>query len=333
MSIYVSDNNKVLMFHESGTYAAPSGASGTWLGLVQSNEVSENVNTQEIRYTGTASRNVGQFVNTSKDYEGTLTFLPQNWRMLGFTLGSTYDSGSPSPYTHEISEANSASRNYATSGPLCPFISFAIHESKKACVDGESFVRTYAGCVADSMTISSSEGEPVTCEVSYKAQHVTLGSKTTDIVNIIDEDTSRPYIFSDCKLHMPSGTAIETLKDFSFTANNNTEPKHYLNGSQTVAIVIPTGRGYELSATLDADATKSKTLWETYYQDGGSFNAMLQVSQNTGSEELFLIMSGCKMTEFTSPTPNEGIDEFTMTIKPTSVSASVTDLVEKYNFW
>lgn len=333
MSIYVSDQNKVLMLHESGTYANTSDTSGVWLGLVQSHDASENVNTQEIRYTGTASRNVGQFVNTSKDYEGALSLYPQDWRMLAFSLGSVVDAGSPSPYTHTISEANSGQRNYATSGTLSPFVSFSIHESKKGSVDGESFIRTYKGCVADSLTISASEGEPVSCEVAYKAQSVTLGSKTTDIINIASEDTSRPYVFSDCKLHLPSGTVIQTLKDFSFSVNNNTEVKHYLNGSQTAAIIVPTSRDYELSVTMDSDSTKHKALWETYFQDGGTFNTMLEISQSTGSEELFLIMSGCKLTEFSSPTPSEGIDEFSLTIKPQSVSANVNDFVERYNAW
>ena len=89
------------MLYESGTYANPSGTSGNWLGLVTSFSPSDEENVKTIRYTGTSSRNAAMLINTAKDYDGTITYHPQDFRMFGFAFGSIVDSGSPSPYHHE----------------------------------------------------------------------------------------------------------------------------------------------------------------------------------------------------------------------------------------
>ena len=126
MSLYVADQNLVAMKFESGTYGVASGA-GQWIGLVTDHSPSDEENIQQIRYTGTSSRNVGIQINTAKDYEGTLTFHPQNFRMFGFALGSTVDSGTAgSPFNHVISEINSDDTYAFTSGTNTCFPSFTL---------------------------------------------------------------------------------------------------------------------------------------------------------------------------------------------------------------
>ena len=73
MAIFVSDQNQVTFFYESGTYATPSGQSGNWIGLVSDHTPSDSENVFTIRYTGTTNRNVDQLINGPKDYEGTIT--------------------------------------------------------------------------------------------------------------------------------------------------------------------------------------------------------------------------------------------------------------------
>ena len=333
MAIYVSDTSQVVFMYESGTYATTSGTSGNWLGLVTDHSPTDNENVMTVRYTGTNSRNVGILINGAKDYEGTITYHPQDFRMFTFALGSVLDAGSPSPYTHAITESNSADGNAFTSGPSHPFISFTIKDSKKGAADGFHQVRTYNGCSVDSLSLTLSQGEAVVCELGYKAQSLTLGSKTTDIVNILDKDTSRPYIWSDFKFHLESGTVMNEVTDLSLTITNNLEGRHYDNGSKVINSLIPTNRDYELSLTLDANSTWGKTLYEQYYQGGSEFNCMIEGVISAGSEQGFIMLSGCKISSFESPSPSEGINEYSLTAIPTSCNVNVDDLKLKYGAW
>ena len=332
MSIYVADQNTVCFQFESGTYAEPTG-SKYWVGLVTDHSPSEEENVVNLRYTGTSSRNVSQFISTSKDYGGTMTFHPQNFRMFGFALGSTVDSGSPSPYNHIISEINSDDSYAYTSGTNTNFPSFTIIDSKKGQADGEHFVRTYKGCVVNSLSFAASQGEPAVCELEYFAQNLSNGSKTTDIPTISDEDTTRPYIWSDTQVHLPSGTKINEVMDVAWTVNNNVERRHYDNGSRVVDNLIPTARDYEVSLTLDANSTWGKTIEESYWQGGSTFNMLIEGVILAGSEQGFFAMSGCKVTNFEAPSPSEGINEFSITINPENCVINTDDLVEKHNPW
>lgn len=333
MSLYVSDQNKVIMQFESGTYAVPSGTSGAWLGLVTNHEATENMNVMQIRYAGKATRNVDIFVDGARDFEGTLTYHPQDFQMLGYAMGSIVDSGATTPYTHRISEVNSDTRWAYTSGPLNPFASFTVVDEKKGIADGLHQARKYKGCIVDSWSLKAAEGEVVECEVGYRAQTLALGSKTTDLIPIASEDTSRPYVWSDISVQIPASTPIGAVKEVNFSINNNLEEKHYLNGSRDIAVAVPLNREYELTLTLDANSEQGPIFYNNYWLGGSTFNTLLTVSAITGSRDLTITMSGCKLTEFSSPSANEGIDEYSLTIVPQTVSAVANDYKSKYNPW
>ncbi len=333
MGIFLADQNAVVFQFESGTYAEPSG-NGKWIGLVTDHTPTDEENIQQIRYTGTNNRNVGIQINTAKDYEGTITFHPQSFKMFGFGLGSVVDSGSPSPYAHVLSELNSGSTYAFTSGTNTNFPSITIVDSKKS-PNGDGFhqVRSYKGAVINSLSFTASQGEPVVSELNYMAQNLALGSKLTDIPSIDDEDTTRPYIWSDVQMHLPSGTKIKEVTELSWSLNNNLERRHYDNGSKVVDNLTPINRDYELTLTLDANSTWGKTLYETYWQGGSSFNTMIEAVISAGSEQGFFIMSGCKVTAFESPSPAEGINEYSVTITPTNCIINTDDLIEKHNLF
>lgn len=330
MSLYTADQNQVCFKFESGAYGVASGA-GQWIGLVTDHSPSDEENVQMIKYTGTSSRNVGIQINTSKDYEGTVTFHPQNFRMFGFALGSTVDSGSPSPFNHVISELDNDGSYAFTSGTNHNFPSFTIVDVQKGQTDGQHLVRTYKGCIANTLSWTASQGEPVTCELGWIAQSLEIGSQLTDIPTIADEDTSRPYIWSDTQVHLPSGTNITEVTEASWSIDNSAERRHYDNGSKVIENVTPLNRTYEVSLTIDANSTWGKVIQEQYWQGGSEFNMMLENVISAGSEQGFIIMSGCKVTGFESPSPAEGIDEYSVTITPTSTFIETDDLLEKHN--
>jgi len=334
MSIRVADQNTIMFQYESGTYATPSGTSGSWLGLVTNHDPSESQNVINIRYAGTTDRNVGQFVDGPVDYENSITYHPQDWIMLGFAMGSMVDSGSPSPFIHNLAEVNSDDGYAFTSGTLCPFASFTIVDQQKTSVDGNHQVRTYKGGMVDSWSLSASEGEAVECEMTVKTKELApIGSATADLISIADEDTTRPYVWSDVKVQI-DGVAFNTVTDVSFEINNNLSSKHYMGpGSREIEILIPENREYTFDITADSESSQTQTLYDSFWQNGSTFNALLEISASAGSKEIFIAMSGCKLTDFNAPSPAEGVDEYTATIMPETVSAIVNDLKEKYNIF
>ena len=330
--VFVSDQNVVAFQYESGTYANPSGAKH-WIGLVTDHEPKDNENIVEVRYAGQSNRNVGQIINTSKDYAGTLTYHPQDFKMFGFALGKVVDSGSSSPFSHSITELNSDDSYDYFSGTNHNFPAFTVIDSKKGQGDGLHQIRTYKGAQIDTLEMDIKEGAPVECKIDYMAQSLTLGSKTADLPNISDEDTSRPYIYSDVKLHLPSGTVINESTEIKWSIKNNLDKRHYDNGSKVADNFTPLNREYSVDLTMDATSEWAMTLYDQYYQQGNSFNMMVESVISSGSEQGFIYMSGCKIKDFQSPSKVDGVQEYTMTIEPTSCNIEINDLIQTYNQW
>jgi hypothetical protein len=330
MTIYVRDKNRVTFLFESGTYAQSSGLSGNWFGLVTGHTPTESEGMIEIRYAGQYGRNFGQFVNGPNDYNGTITYHPQEFRMFVFALGSAQNiSGTTNQ--HIISEINSDGFYAYTSGTtqLTNFPSFTIKDSKNGPADGQHYIRTIAGAVVDSLSLTAEQGNPVVCELNYKGQSLLLGSKTADILNVQGEDTTRPYIWSDIVFHLPSGTAMNEVNSITYTIENNVEDRHYVNGSRVTQAKIPTMRNHTLDLSLDVNSTWFKTFSD-FYQNGSSFNAMMLVSQSATEYGAF-IYSGCKIVDLSTPSEVEGIDEVSVSIRPQTVTITGSDTVRLYN--
>jgi len=329
MGKYIGDANVVSFFYESGTYASTSG-NAQWIGEVQNHTPDENMNVQAVRYVGGGDRNVNQFVDGPADYTGTFTYYPQDWKFFMFALGSNVDGGSPSPYSHTISETNSTDGNAFTSGTTNPFISFTLEDAHQFNPTGLNFIRTIKGCIVDTLTISASQGDFVNVTVDYRAQDVTYSSGAATSVTAA---TTRPFMWRDVQLQIPSGTNLDELRDFSLSIAQNLDAPHYLNGSRVISTPVPLNRDHELTITIDSTSEWNKTLYDQYFMGGSTFNAMLIIDASTGSRDAFVTMSGCKIIDMESPTAMEGIDEQTITIRPQSVSALVNDTIEKYNPW
>jgi hypothetical protein len=330
MAIYSRDQNTVSFQYESGTYAAPTGTNANWIGLVTNHDLTESENYIETRHTGAGNRNYDQQIPGPVDYEGTLTYHPQDFRMFAFALGSVVNvSGTTS--VHVISELNGDGRYAYTSGTtqLTNFPSFTVRDSKKSYAgDGNHYVRIVNGCVADTFSLSASNGEVVECEVSYKGQSFTLGSKTTDIFALNDADTSRPYVWSDLKFHLPSGTVVNEINDITYSLENNVENRHFVNGSRVAQAMIPTNRNHTLELGMSTNNTWFRTLSD-FHKNGSTFNAMLECRQSA-TEVGWFIFSGCYITDLGTTSEAEGIDDTTITIRPANAVFIGSDAVRLY---
>ncbi len=345
MARLMHSQNRIGFFFESGLYAQPSGAAATmqWLGMVQSHSADEEKNRAPTRYVGGGDRNVQQFVDGAEDYTGTFSYFPQDFRMLGFALGSMRDTwtGSPAePKEHFLSESEANETNAFTSGTKAPFMSFTMYDAKRFNPTGLNFIRAYHGCTVDTFTLTGARGEILTAEVGYIAQNTRYTSGTASGVT---ENSNIPYQWSDVQMHLPSGAAatntiFNDLTDFSFSVNNNLIAPHYCNGSTVIDAPLPDNRDYELTMTVDSEIGAAnnwvKTLYDKYFDGGSTFNMMLQVKKpNSTSGALWLIMSGCEITDMENPTEMEGPVEQSITIQPKFCSAEANDTTELYNPW
>ena len=322
MAKYLADQNQLAFFYEPDTYATGSNV-GTpqWIGLVQDAGHDESPNVISIRYQGSTDRNIDTFADGPLDYTGTFAYYPQDWKFLGFAIGSIDETATAG--SHVISETNSDDLIYA--GSTNSLLSFTLEDAKNSGVVGSNFIRTFGGCMVNTYSATFSQGEIVNCEVGYIAQTGSLGSGA---VTATTATTTRPYMWSDTQLQIPSGTVYDNVTDMTFNINNNLEGQHYMNGSREIKNPLPLNRDYELTATFLSDSVNASTLYN-HYISGTIFNAMVQSIGTPGS--LFLVMSGCKVTDMEVPSPVEGVIEQTATIIPQHVSAVIHDSILNYN--
>jgi len=318
---YVGDNNILAFQFESGTYAVASGTR-QWIGLVQEHSSTIGVGAEPIRFQGNYSRNVGMFTDGKIECEGTFTYYPQDWKFLAFAIGSTQNIVG----SHLIRETNSTDANYAI--PNQTLSSFTLEDAKKTVAAGSNFIRTLKGCMVDSLKLTMSEGEIASCEVGYKAQSVVYSSGT---VTSVTARTTKPYMWSNINVQLPSEIELTNCIEYSLTINNNLESRFPLNGSRTIEAVIPLNRDYEVSATFLMDSDNASNLYKLYYLNGDSFNSMVKIHAVAGSA--YIIMSGCRITDMTIPSPVEGLHEQTCTIMPTNIAVNVYDAIGSYNAW
>ena len=318
---YVGDQNQVSWRYESGTFASPSGAN-QWFGLVQTHTLDEEEGRITIRNVGGGDRNVDSHIDGPRTYAGELSIFPQNWKMLKFALGANSDNGSPSPFTHNISEVDTDNIDQDTGEQ---FPSFTVND-EHIFVTGSNFKRQINGCMVDSFTLESTEGEPLTSTVGYSAQSVTFSSGAAEVVTA---ETIRPHLWADSEWTV-DGTALDTIKSWTVTLNNNLDVPNYSNGSRETDVPIPTNRDYEISITRNADSEDTKTFYESRFLGGSEFNMQLTSTVSTGSLQLTWTFSGCKLMDMESPTPNEGVNEQTFTIAPKTSSALVDDTLDQF---
>lgn len=331
----MSDQNKIAVILESGTYSNPSGI-GFWPGLVQDFDIPEKENVIQTRYIGQGNRNVGRFDGGPQDIEGTLSILPQDWRFLGFALGSIQmisGTAQTDNYQYIMSEVNSNTRaNANTSGTFNPWISFSLEDSRTGNVANKNFIRTFRGCVVNSYKMDIKQAEPVMTEIGFVAQ---VGSWFSGATTAITAGSYRPYLWSDASLSI-NGTAYEPVTNVTFTINNNFDKPHYLNGSRVIGVPIPLNRDYTVDVVQHLDSATMGSLYDTAFKGGSLFNSSVDINASTtnaGSHRLTLFFSGCKMIEMSPPAKIGGVNELNYTFVPGSVSAIAHDRAIMYTLF
>lgn len=325
MARFIGDQATTGWKYNSGLYASVSGTE-QWAGLVQSAEIVDATNQASARFVNGTTRDVEQSWNQAVDSNYNFTTWPQDWRMVAFALGSVVTAGSP--YVHTITAVNNDSSNAFTSGTDAPFMSFDFQTAKQFNPTGLNHIKTANGCVVDSLTLNWSEGEPISMEVAGVAQKTayTSGAAWAPTAN-----TERPYMWSDTTFKV-SCTAVMFVKSATFSIANNMQANHYVNGSVYIELPYPTNRDYELSLTVDSNTDQAKQFYEEYFMGGSEFNSSIVVTRSAVRTATFTL-SGCTVTDMKDPQSFSGGQEQTITIKPKTCNAVVTDGIAKYGAW
>jgi len=346
MARYGADQNKVIGIFESGGYASEmqDGGSTFWLGEVTDHSIDDSEGLMESRYMGTATRSFEGFDQGPQDVTGTITFHPVDMRMPFWAIGSVTDisGASASTCVHKLTEVESdVCQNVFASGtgtdmtvPMC----FSIEDSKQAPGASRNFIRTIAGAVLDTVTITARQGEKVVVDVNYIGQSLTYtpsGTTTT----IVDSGT-KPYMWHDCTLTL-AGSPMDTAKEFSLAINNNMQVDHYIGSSalgrfhgRLIAPPVAGNRDYTLSLTMDLPSDDAFWIYDKMYKGGSTFNAELDLdADTTGSKHATFEMSGCQIISMDNPSTMEGLNETTLEIKPKNIAGSTWDTIEHYNPW
>ena len=335
MTRFLSDQNKLVGLYESGLYGTIQNAGSVfWIGQVQSHSLDETENLQEIRYLGNASRSFALLQTGTRDYKGTISYNPSDMRIVFWGIGSVYStSGTNSSHTATEINTNVAQSAFV-SGTLNPPNCFTLEDSKAQSVTGKNFIRTLNGCVPNTITITTAQGEKVSVDVDYIASTLTYSSGAATSVTA---DGNRSYLWSDASLTM-AGSVIDTAKEITLEINQNVEGPHYINASRDISTPYPLNREYTLSLTMDADSERTKMFYDQYFRGGSVFNATLDFNADaktgvTGSLHSIFIMSGCNITEMDNPSEVEGINEMTITVRPKNLNATEYNRISKFNPW
>jgi hypothetical protein len=328
---FINDQNKVVLFHESGTYASVSGTA-VWIGQVESNSIDDAESKMETRYVGASTRSFSDMIPGPRDVTGTLVFAPQDMRIPFWAIGSIVDTSGTNSTHISTQIQNNARQSAFTSGTLNPPISFTLEDSKTAAGTNNTFIRTINGCVPDVTRIIAAQNDKIKVEVDYIGQTLNFTSGTASSVTA---STVTPFLWNNCSLTI-SGNTIQTAKEIEVEINQNTEAPHYLNGSRDIAVPYFKNRDNKLTVTLDLDAPLSSVLYNDLYKNNGQFNATFDInadSSTTGSAHTIITFSGARITSMDAPSEVEGITESTIEISAPIVIGSAFDRVVKYNPW
>ena len=327
MARYAGDMNKVVLRHESGTYANAHG-DGVWAGQVSTNSISDDENYIFDRYMGTNSRNYSDSNLGPQEVTGTLTYNIQDHRFPFWAIGSVVDTSGATSVHEAFEIATDVRQSAFTSGTLNPPISWTLEDSKQAPGVGKNFVRTIQGCVIDEVRLSSSQGEKVTCEVDYVANKIVPSSGTTTAVT---EITTTPYMWSNCSATV-SGVDVLTATEVELVLNRNATGPHYVDSQREASVPVQENADYTFNLTIDLDSEIAMMLYN-FKQNNTAFNSVfdLDADSETGSQHAIYTMSGCIVAEMDPPSESEGLSSTTVEIRPQSVTAKSWDTFAAYN--
>jgi len=312
MKVMKGEDTQLAYGFETTWGGSPCATVDQWFGYgTEPHTMDESEGYEAIRYVGGANRNIDTILDGAKEYTGTVTINPQRAISFRLALGKSSCAGSPSTTTHTISE----------SGTLP---SFDIEDFAGG-VAGSYLKRTLVGCTVDSMTLRCAEGEKVEQEINYIAKrgYDLVSDKTS-----VTAGSDKPYKWEECLLVISGGGVhgnVDSTKEWSWTINNNLDAPNYQDATQYIGQPIPGDRDYEVTATLNATAGSARDWYHKFFKGGSTFNMNIFIFRTSGSDDVNIAMSGCKMMDCDVPLRRSGTIEQTWTVRPENTKIIARD--------
>lgn len=271
------------------------------IGFIQSFNMTDRNSIERVHAVG--ARNAQALVPKIYEVTGSVEYVYQNGRLLAYAVGTDTDSGAGDPYTHTLAEADALS-------------SFTAKVTHDASTD---FVRTYTGCVVNSIRLSGDMNAPLKCSADLLAQSLTIaqsggGTYTPDTTTVQAPQFGSVKIGAEA-----SEEAILQVQNFEWTLNNNIEMVGAV-GNRLRQAAVPKNRTYDLrlsaamtidsgGSTQDAYEQISYLLGSTTPQTTLTEKSLIIQFTNGGTPErsITIDMDGFVYDEATVNAPVDGI--------------------------
>lgn len=167
---------------------------------------------------------------------------------------------------------------------------------------GDDFVRTFAGCVPNSLELAVNNDDELTGTLSYWAQSVDTGDSPTGSISVQDRN---PWLFADITSRLELfDTEFARFEEFSLSIENNLEEGRYIEpdaGRDPFEITYG-NLDLDLSATIgiEDDALYQELLDPT----SGGFDAILEF-ERPNEDKLRIECSGCNFNSAPHDIPAE----------------------------
>jgi len=145
----------------------------------------------------------------AKEFKGSFSvdFLLSDPWFLRAILGAAPTTTGSGPYTHTYNTTNGINEVQT---------SFSMNVADDLDTDSD---KNLLGCIANSMTLTASVGEPVRVKLDGAFANLSKDTGLTSAVAAVEE----PLYFQQATLELPSGTTMPEVQSFEITVNRNNE--------------------------------------------------------------------------------------------------------------
>jgi len=276
-------------------------------GVVQDVEPGESKEKTEVRGQA-GDRNYKEVVDTDQSLEPTVNILVQNLEILEYALGNVNEQTGDglSPYDHAVTEATSL-----------PTLS--VEEKQVSQSAGFDLVRTWTGCILDSVEISSDEGGMLEATLDFIALDFTEGN-TADSTSLLSDTPFKHADLNTVTFNTNSVPTDANAGPRSITQNidNNTEQVPS-EGSIAGALSEALNREYSVTISANPDDIQFYQDWDT------NTNADLVITYERGIDDnITFTYSNAEIEEPGIPAPSEDLVEADIVFTAKSLKVTVT---------
>jgi len=186
---------------------------------------------------------------------------------------------------------------------------------------GDDFVRTFAGVVGPSVTLSVDNESRLSADIDLTALDIQTGTSSTSVA----ADDRNPWIFDDAESDLSiNGSSYARVTDFEHELTSNVDTRTYIESSAGRRPFEHLYQNAEHELTVTVTPTDD-ALYQDLLAADDAGNATIQFSKPSTDEVLRYEASEIGIEEAPHSFPEEGAIEVGLTIIPNTVEVKVSD--------